>query len=240
MEPTVSCEADLHVHTVASGHAFSTIGEIANEASRKGLRVVGITDHGPRLPGGPHRYHFLALRFVPPVLHGVRLLRGVEANIVGAGEIDLPEAVLQGLDLVMAGFHEDCGFDGRGKDANTEAVLRLMERPRVKVIAHPGNPNFPLDYEVVARRAAETGTALEINNASFTISRRGSFANCREIARLCARFGSPVAVGSDAHIAQGIGAFAEALQVLAEAGVAPEQIVNRTLESTLAFLGLEG
>ncbi len=229
--------ADLHIHTVASGHAYSTVNEIAQEAARKGLRLIGITDHGPALPGGPHLYHFLALRFVPPVLHGVRILRGVEANILGAGRLDLPDEVLDTLDLVMAGFHEDCGFAGRGITANTEAVLQTMDNPRVKIISHPGNPNFPFDYEAAARHGAETGTALEINNASFTLSRRGSGPNCQHIARLCARFGTPVAVGSDAHIAQGIGEFADALRVLQEAGVRPEQVVNRTLESTLAFLG---
>jgi putative hydrolase len=239
LEPTIFCEADLHVHTIASGHAYSTIGEIALEAARKRIRLVGITDHGPRLPGGPHLYHFLALRFVPPVLNGVRLLRGVEANIVGEGELDLPDEVLATLDVVLAGFHEDCGFTGHGESANTEAVLRLMEHPRVKVIAHPGNPNFPLDYPAVARRGAETGTALEINNSSFTLSRQGSAGNCREIIRHCARFGTPVAVGSDAHIAQGVGEFTAALDELRAGGLAPGQIVNRSLESTLAFLGLE-
>jgi putative hydrolase len=232
-------EADLHIHTVASGHAYSTIGEIAVEAAGKGLRLVGMTDHGPAVPGGPHFYHFAALRFVPAALHGVRILRGVEANIVGHGRLDLPEELLGRLDLVMAGFHEECGFDGQGPEANTAALLALMEKPRVKVVSHPGNPNFPIDYETVARRAAETATALEINNSSFGQSRKGSSGNCREIARLCARFGTPVAVGSDAHIAQGVGEFGEALKVLAEAGVSPRQVVNRTVESTLAFLGLE-
>ena len=231
--------ADLHIHSVASGHAYSTINEIAQEAARKGLQLAAITDHGPALPGGPHLYHFLALRFVPPILHGVRILRGVEANIMGPGRIDLPEPVLAELDLVMAGFHEDCGFSSQGREANTAALLQVMENPRVKIISHPGNPNFPLDYEAVARQGAATATALEINNASFSLSRRGSAPNCRQLARLCARFGTPVAVGSDAHIAQGVGEFAEAVQVLREAGVRLAQVVNRSLASTLAFLGLE-
>jgi len=223
---------------VASGHAYSTIGEIAVEAGRKGLRLVGMTDHGPALPGGPHPYHFSALRFVPETLHGVRILRGVEANILGPGQLDLPEATLAGLDLVMAGFHEACGFDGRGAEANTRALLAILEQPQVKVISHPGNPAFPIDYEAVARKAAQAGTALEINNSSFSVSRQGSRGNCLELARLCARFGTPVTVGSDAHIAQGVGEFEEALGALREAGIAWEQIANRTLESTLAFLGL--
>lgn len=231
-------EADLHVHTLASGHAYSTLGEIAREAAGKGLRLVGMTDHGPALPGGPHPYHFAALRFVPERLHGVRILRGIEANIVGEGRLDLADEILGSLDLVMAGFHEECGFDGRGKEANTRALLAVLEQPRVKVIAHPGNPVFPLDYEAVVRKAAQTGTALELNNSSFTLSRKGSGENCLEIARLCARFGAPVTVGSDAHIAQGVGEFSAALEVVRQAGIAWERLVNRTLESTLAFLGL--
>ncbi len=231
-------EADLHVHTLASGHAYSTIGEIAQEAARKGVKLVGMSDHGPALPGGPHPYHFAALRFVPEFLHGVRVLRGIEANILGEGRLDLDDELLGRLDLVMAGFHEDCGFDDRGRDANTRAVLAQMENPRVKVIVHPGNPNFPLDYEAVAGGGARTRTALEINNSSFSVSRKGSEANCREIIRQCARFGTPVAVGSDAHIAQGVGEFGDSLRELAAAGVAWEQVVNRTVGSTLAFLGL--
>ena len=45
---------DMHNHTIASGHAYSTIQEIAAEANKKGLKYVGITDHGPKMPGGPH------------------------------------------------------------------------------------------------------------------------------------------------------------------------------------------
>jgi putative hydrolase len=231
-------QADLHVHTVGSGHAYSTIGEIAREAARKGLKMVGMTDHGPALPGGPHSYHFAAMRFIPEYLHGVRILRGIEANILGIGQLDLDEVLLDRLDLVMAGFHEECGFDNRGRDQNTRTLLSLMDHPKVKVVAHPGNPNFPLDYRAVVEKSVATATALEINNSSFLVSRKGSDGNCREILRLCAELGAPVTVGSDAHIAQGVGEFDDALRELAAAGVRWEQVVNRNPESVLGFLGL--
>lgn len=231
-------EVDLHTHTVASGHAFSTISEMAIVAAAKGLRGIGMTDHGPALPGGPHAYHFHALRFVPPTLHGVRILRGIEANIIGQGELDLPEHSLKRLDLVMAGFHEDCGFRGHDLSENTDALLHLMEKHRVHVLTHLGNPVFPIDAAVVAKRAAELGVAIEINNASFSISRKGSAENCRMMARHCAKFGTPVAISSDAHIAETVGVIELALQAAEESGVFWEQIVNRRLESTLAFLGL--
>ena len=230
-------QADLHVHTLASGHAYSTINEIAMEAAQRGLRMVAMTDHGPALPGGPHPYHFAALRFIPEMLHGVRVLRGIEANILGVGRLDLDEHLLERLDLVMAGFHEDCGFDGRGVKENTRALLAVMENPRVKVISHPGNPNFPIDHRAVVECSVATGTALEINNSSFVVSRKGSCGNCREIIRLCAELGAPVTIGSDAHIAQGVGEFEVAMRELESLGIRWEQIVNRELETVLEFLG---
>src|SRR5512146_3220126 len=50
--------ADMHTHTIASGHAYSTVNELAHAAAAKGLAAMAITDHGPALPGGPHLYHF--------------------------------------------------------------------------------------------------------------------------------------------------------------------------------------
>ena len=147
--------ADLHTHTVASGHAYSTVNEMAQEASRKGLQALALTDHGPALPGGPHLYHFGAMRFIPPWISGVRILRGVEANIIDRdGSLDMPDSYLARLDFVMAAFHEDCGFNDQGIDRNTAAVLRAMRHPRVKAIAHSGNPAFPIHLEELVQGAA--------------------------------------------------------------------------------------
>jgi putative hydrolase len=197
-----------------------------------------MTDHGPALPGAPHLYHFKALRFIPRQIQGVRILRGVEANILGDGRLDLEDTQLEQLELVLAGFHPACGYIGHNQVDHTGAVMSIMDKPQVQVICHPGNPEFPLDYQAIARHAAATGTALEINNSSFAVSRAGSADNCRRLARYCAEYGAPVTLGSDAHIAQGVGELDRALSEAREAGIQPEQIVNLTLGSTLAFLGL--
>ncbi|MBI1921590.1 MAG: phosphatase [Geobacter sp.] len=232
--------ADMHTHTIASGHAYSTVNELAAEAARKGLAAIAITDHGPALPGGPHEYHFGAIRFIPSHLYGVRIFLGVEANVVDAeGNIDLAEGYLGKLDFIMAGFHERCGFDNHGRKQNTETLLKVMANPLVKAISHPGNPIYPIDQEEVVKASLATGTALEINNSSFFQSRTGSRPNCESLAELIARHRSLVMVGSDAHIAQGVGVFDEALEALAKAGVAEEQVVNSSMEKLLAFLGLE-
>jgi putative hydrolase len=232
--------ADMHTHTVSSGHGYSTINELAAEAARKGLAALAITDHGPALPGGPHIYHFGAMRFIPESILGVRILRGIEANILDTGgTLDLPEHYLRKLDYVMAGLHEGCGFSGEDRIRNTEAVISAMENPLVKAISHPGNPLFPLDYQAVVAAAVRTSTALEMNNTSFSISRKGSTPNCELLSGLIARMGAPMVIGSDAHIAQMVGEFADAVAVIEEAGVTAEQVINSSLERLLRFLGLD-
>jgi len=230
--------ADMHTHTLASGHAYSTVNELALAAAQAGLQGLALTDHGPALPGGPHRYHFCAMRFVPRTIAGVRIFRGVEANILDEkGTLDLEQDVLEELDFVMAGLHENCGFCGQDVDRNTRALLAVMENPRVKCISHPGNPLFPLHYEEIALAALATQTALEINNSSLSsLSRKGSCGNCAEIAALCARVGAPVMIGSDAHISQGVGVFEDALKLVAQAGIADGQVINTSMQRLLDFL----
>jgi putative hydrolase len=125
--------ADLHVHSVASGHAYSTIAEIAVEAARKGLAAIAITDHGPAMPGGTHRYYFGNLQVLPDSLEGVRILRGVELNILNeAGEVDLPPEYLALLDLAWAGLHELC-FEGSGLRNATPGQFLMLWLTRISM-----------------------------------------------------------------------------------------------------------
>jgi putative hydrolase len=179
------------------------------------------------------------MRFIPREISGVRILLGCEANILDtSGQIDIPENYLHRLDFVMAGFHEFCGFDSQGVVRNTEAIMHAIRNPEIHAISHPGNPAFPVDYAKIARAASETGTALEINNSSFTLSRPGSRTNCEKLAREIKRFGTLVVVGSDAHISQNVGEFDQSVQTVIEAGIPPELVVNSSLASLLSFLDL--
>jgi putative hydrolase len=233
-------QADLHVHTVASGHAFSTVAEIAREAAVRGLRAVGIADHGPALPGGPHLFHFSSLRFLPRVMEKVHILRGVEANLVGRkGEIDLPADLLRRLDYVMVGFHEGCGLEPGTAKKNTRVLLAALQHPNVRVITHPGNPAFPVEVPALVRAARDLGVALEINNASLTLTRKGSLETCSIIASQAAQLGAPVCLSSDAHVACQVGRVESAWEVASAAGIRPDQVVNRTLEGLFRLLDLD-
>ncbi|HWI54852.1 MAG TPA: phosphatase [Desulfobacteria bacterium] len=228
--------ADLHVHSIASSHAYSTILEIAASARDKGLQMVAVTDHGPAMPDGPHPYYFANLRVLPREIDGVRILKGIEANVINEnGDLDLEKYYLERMDIVLAGFHYGC-FRSNDKKVCTDTFLRVMENPYVDIIVHPGNPEFPIDFETVISRAAELGIPLELNNSSFCGSRRGSEHNCREIASMIARFKGPVVIGSDAHFAWDVGRFDHAIEAAAAAGIKEEQVLNTSADKVLNYL----
>jgi putative hydrolase len=234
---SIKLVADLHIHSVGSGHAYSTITEIAAAARDKGLAMVAVTDHGPAMPDGPHPYYFANQRVWPREIDGVRILRGIEANIINEkGELDLEEFYLKRLEIVLAGFHSHCTPSGDVK-TYTKAMLSAMENPYVDIIVHPGNPEFPVDYDIIIKTAAKKGIPLEINNSSFCGSRRGSIDNCRSIAKMIAKSGGLIVIGSDAHFACDVGRFEQALEAVKEAGIKEEQILNTSVEKILAYLG---
>lgn len=234
-------KTDLHIHTVSSGHGYSTVREICAEAAKRGLQMVAIADHGPAMPGGPHLYHFTNLVVMPRVLSGVKVLRSAECNIVDTeGNLDLPDRALDVLDLVQAGMHPRCGYEGDSALENTRAVLGAIHSGKVDILVHPGNPLYPLDYGTVVRSAASNGVLIEINNASFTVVRKGSRENCRVIAREAKAVGAGVCVGSDAHDASLVGVFNKALELIDDVGINDEQIANRDASSVLDFLRSRG
>ena len=225
---------DTHTHSTASGHAYSTVDELALGARKRRLQGFVLTDHGPAMPGGPYRYYFSNLRVIPHHIEGVLFFRGVEANIIdGDGNIDLDPEYLRGLDLIMAGFHEIC-FVPRNREENTRTLIRALQNPWVDGVSHPGNPAFPIDLEAAALAAAEQGKFLEINNSSFRV-RPGSEENCCALARLCAKHRCLVSCGSDAHYRDDVGNFSKARQVIIEAGIPPELVINSTVGRFRAF-----
>ncbi|MCR5084359.1 MAG: PHP domain-containing protein [Succinivibrionaceae bacterium] len=225
---------DLHTHTVACSHAFSTIGEYLTRAREMGLMMFATTDHGPALADGAHRWHFGNLKVLPRLWEGVALLRGVEANVMEEGGIDLGPRERSRLDLVLCGFHEN--FRSRGAEGNTEAIKAIIASGEVDIITHLGNPAYPIIPEEVLRCALVHQVAIEINATSGVNSRPGSHGNCVELARLCARLGNVVSLGSDAHIHFSLGNFEEAERVIGEAGLPDAQIINRDPLAVLEFL----
>ena len=233
--------ADLHTHTISSGHAYSTLQENLVVAAAQGLKMLAVTDHGPAVDGAPNKYYFMNEDIWPQQQEGIWLLRGVEANILPGGVLDLPDSVLEKLDFVLAGFHYD-GYAPHG-DAKqyTEDLLRVMENPFVHAISHPGNPAYPIDNEAFVHQAVEKDILIEINNSSLGSEMRpGSWENCRKIVSLGKAVGAKFIISSDAHYCSLIGKTDAACRLAAEVGISEERIVNSHPMKVATFLQQKG
>lgn len=231
---------DLHSHTIASSHAYSTLHDYIAEARRKGIKMFANTDHGPGLEDGAHYWHFVNLKVIPRLVEGVGILRGIEANILNTqGETDCYGATRDWLDIVLAGFHRPLIQPTTVAD-HTEALINTMRSGKVDVITHPGNPAFPIDVEAVVQAAVEYNVALEVNNSSFTVSRVGCEANCTAIVEAACKLGAKISVGSDAHIAFDLGNFAKAHELVQAANFPAERIINSSPRRLLDFLVSRG
>ena len=226
---------DVHTHTIASGHAYSTITENMQAASRKGIQLVAMTDHTPGIPGSTQRYFFDNLRILPNEMFGTRLLKGAETNIISyEGEIDLPEETLEKLDIVLASFHPPC-IDFAEEQIVTEGLIKVMENPYVNVIGHPGDKRFPLDFEKVVLASKRTGTLLEVNNASLKPGcfRPGVRESLIEMLGYCKAHEVPIVLGSDAHYHEEIGEFKEAIELLESIDFPEHLVLNKMPDKLL-------
>lgn len=231
---------DTHTHTIASGHAYSTLLENIKCASEKGLKLVAVTDHGIAMPGGPPLFYFGNLRVIPRTIYGVEVLRGIEADILDYnGKLDLPGQRADKLDLVIASLHDACIKPG-SRQENTNALLKAMDNKYVDIIGHPGNPAFEIDIDAVVRKAKEKNVLIEINNSSFGASRLGSYDNCYAIALKAKELGARIVLGSDAHICFDVGNFKKAHELLEKVGMPDELIMNLSVEKLKDFLFAKG
>lgn len=222
-------ESDTHCHTIASGHAYSTISEMASRASERGLKLIAMTDHGPAMPDAPGVTHFRNLRVLPKFLSGVEVFRGAEANIMDKdGTLDLPDQVLQELDLVIASLHMPCIKPGNRQE-NTQALIRAAAHSSVHILGHTGNPLFPINQYALVAAVKEHRKLLEINNSSLQPHsfRKGSLENCLHILALCRDMDVPVVLGSDAHVAWDVGNFEKAEAMIKKVEM-PERLILST------------
>lgn len=128
-------EADTHAHSLMSGHAYSTIREMAAAAKKKGLKAMALTEHAPNMPGTCGLYYFQNLDVIPREMEGVQMLFGAEVNILAPdGSIDLPGSVCKDLDLVVASIHVPCYGLGHSMEENTQAYLEVMKKPYIHII----------------------------------------------------------------------------------------------------------
>lgn len=227
--------ADLHTHTVASTHAYSTVLENITYAKKRGLKCIAITDHAVGITDAPHIWHFSNLNAIPRVVEGIVVLRGAEVNILDdEGHVDLDEKVLSGLDWVNASFHAPTCAP-RDVAYHTRAYLKLAQNPHIDLIAHSGTESFRYDYEAGIKAFKEYGKLVEINSASGR-TRAGGKKNCIEIAKLCKKYEVPVVLNSDAHFATAVGQMEELVQMLEELDFPEKLVLNADEERLFGYI----
>lgn len=246
-------ESDFHTHTVYS-HGKGTIKENMEAARKKGLKILGIADHGPGHKGfGIKREDIFKMRReidqLAKLFPDLEIKLGLEANIsMTDGSLDVDDALIGSLDYLMAGYHYGTigrpmttsakihfynylsefsnSFERRVRIVNTKAVLRSMEHYDLFALTHPG-AKAPVYMEEIIKGAIENDVLLEINN-------KHGHLNVEEL-RMAGEYGANCLIGSDAHRPGDIGQAEDALKRVEASGVDKELIVNLALSEEGVF-----
>jgi len=194
-------KGDLHAHTRATD-GRNTLREMALAAKARGLQYLAITEHSRRLTMA----HGLdAQRLAKQIdeidalngkLSGITLLKGIEVDILEDGTLDLPDSILEKLDLVVGAVH---GKFNLSRARQTERILKAMQNPYFSILAHPSGrlieerAPYDVDMLAVVRKAKRLGVALELNAHPDRLDLADT--HCR----MAKEEGVLVAVSSDAH-----------------------------------------
>lgn len=192
---------DLHIHTVASD-GRNTVEEMALAAKERGYEYICITEHSQSsaIAGGLKESvlhgHIKDVRAVAERMEDITVWMGTEVDILPDGRLDYPDELLAELDFVIASIHSGMGTD---IEANTRRTLTAMQNPYVNCIGHPTGrlinqrEAMPIDIAAIAKEAARTGTAMEINSNNYRLDLKD------EHVRLARDLGAKILINTDAH-----------------------------------------
>lgn len=232
-------EIDTHTHTIVSGHAYNTMWEMARAAADRGMKGLAITDHAPDMLGAPCIYHFQNLRVVPRKKYGIELLLGVELNIKDeTGKVDMPQRVLEEMDIAIGSIHDNCYVGEITKEKLTGAYVNVMENPWVDIIGHPDDDRVLPELKTLVQAAKRTGTLLEVNNSSLkpTSFRQGARKNITHLLKLCKANDVMVVLGTDSHVDATIGDYTYTEELLREVDFPEELIANTSIDKLKSSL----
>jgi DNA polymerase (family 10) len=220
---------DLHMHTDATD-GRDTIHQMAEAALARGLKYIAITDHSKNLAmtnGLDDKralVHVKAIRKVDVEMEGkIRVLPGIEVDILADGALDLDDSTLAQMDIVVASVHSH--FNQTAEEM-TARVLRAMENPHVRILGHPtgrkvlGREGYAIYIDTVLKRAAELGVAVE-HNASPARSDLNDLN-----LRIAKQYGCRIVVDTDAHSTEELDQMRYGITQLRRAWLTPADIVN--------------
>ena len=226
----------LHCHTTYSDGSNSVM-ELAQACLAAGYQYVGITDHSQAAAyAGGLKPDDLARQSdeideVNSQLRGIRVLKGVEADILQDGRIDFDESVLARLDFVIASIHSRFNMPEREMTAR---MLAAMDNPHLTIIGHPtgrlllSRDPYGLDLDTIIEKAAATGVALEVNADPHRLD-----LDWRVLRRARDR-GVAISIGADAHNTAGLANVDFGVGIARKGWLGPSDIINT--ESLDGFL----
>jgi DNA polymerase (family 10) len=218
----------LHCHTRYSDGS-SSVEELALACRDAGFEYVGITDHSQAAAyAGGLKPDDLArqsdeIDAVNARLDGIRVLKGVEADILQDGRIDFDESVLARLDFVIASVHSRFNM---GEREMTARMLAAMDNPYLTILGHPtgrlllSREPYGLDLDAVIEKAAATGVALEINADPHRLD-----LDWRVVRRTRER-GAAISIGADAHNVAGIANVEFGVGTARKGWLGPDDVLN--------------
>lgn len=229
--------ADIHTHTLASGHAYGTIREMAQAAKEQHLELLGITEHAPGIPGTVNPFYYCNLNVIPGELYGVQILHGCEINVLNDGSLSLEQKWIDKLDYAIVGIHCQC-YQDAGKQKNTENLIQCMKNEKVCIVSHPDDDHTPLDYQELVQAAKDYHVALEINNSSLLKQdqRWNCIENYKTMLYYCKKMQVPVVLNSDAHDPSAVGNVSLAAKLIEEENFDEELILNTDRNRLWTFL----
>jgi DNA polymerase (family X) len=236
---------DLHMHTNATDGRDS-IRQMAEAAMTRGLNYIAITDHSKNLAmtngldDARALAHVKRIREVDAELQQeyggrIRVLPGIEVDILADGALDLDDSTLAQMDIVVASVHSHFA---QPLEEMTERVLRAMENPHVRILGHPtgrkvlSREAYAINVDRILRRAAELGVAVE-HNASPARSDLNDLN-----LRLAKEHGCKIVVDTDAHATEELDQMRYGITQLRRAWLTKDDILNTqpTAEALLAQL----
>ena len=230
----------LHCHTNYSDGS-NTVEDLALACRHAGYEWIGITDHSQAAAyaGGLKPDDLLRqgdeIDAVNTRLDGIRVLKGVEADILADGRVDFEERVLERLDFVIASIHSRFNMTAAEMTAR---LLAAMDNPYLTIIGHPtgrlllSRDPYGLDLDAVIEKAAATGVALEINADPHRLD-----IDWRDLPRVRAG-GVKVSIGADAHNVAGIGYVEFGVGMARKGWLGPGDILNaHSAEEFTAYAG---
>ena len=253
-------KVDPHVHTIFTGHAYSTVAENVMIAAEKGLEAIAITDHfGLHLPWFNRKREYnlenhLKSSKLPKFMRGVRVFAGVEIDIIGfdgalagsevplskisdSGHNTFADFVIGEKEMVIASLHYFDGFRDKDTAANTQMYINVLANPNVDILGHPTRCGLEFDWAAIVAATKVHNKMIEINNETLRSRPHQTEAN-RKLALLCAEAGVPICVSSDAHICFKVGEFDLVTDMLTEIDFPEELIATRSLAAFEAALKL--